>query len=133
MARKFSFPAGSTHSDILSISQTLTVCSDQVYDFSLPDPSNTGYCQAWFSTTPAVGTPKTGNKELLFAIPGLAEVWSQFDISEHNAALTSFSITVFMPGRARRELGRERFCFLKLCTRTSLPLRDWALIQSHEI
>jgi hypothetical protein len=99
VARKFSFPTGSTHSDILSISQNVTVCPDQVYDFyafALPDPNNSGYCEAWLSTIPMVGTAKTGNKELLVGISGPSGVWSQFDISENNVDKTSFSIEVFI-------------------------------------
>jgi hypothetical protein len=94
LARKFSFPAGSTHTDILSISQTVTVCPDQIYDFyafALPDPLNTRSCEAWVSTTPGVGAAKAGNKDLLVALSDLSGVWSQFNISEDNTDKTSFS------------------------------------------
>jgi hypothetical protein len=98
-ARKFSFPAGSTHTDILSISQIITVCPDQIYDFyafALLDPLNTGSCEAWVSTTPGVGAAKAGDKELLVALSDLSGVWSQFNISENNADKTSFSTQVFI-------------------------------------
>lgn len=99
LARKFSFPAGPTHADILSSSQTITVCPDQIYGFyafTLPGPPNTGSCEAWFSTTSGVGAAKAGNKELLVTLSDLPGVWSQFNISENNADKTSFSTQVFI-------------------------------------
>jgi hypothetical protein len=68
-----------------------------VYDFNVyatQNSSNTGYCKAWITAAPQVGTPKVGNSVFLGYGDDPVEDWSGIDLSLNNAATNSYQITL---------------------------------------
>jgi hypothetical protein len=68
-----------------------------VYDFNVyatQESSNTGYCKAWITTAPQIGTPEVGNAVFLGYGNDRVDDWSGIDISFNNAATNSYQITL---------------------------------------
>jgi hypothetical protein len=70
-----------------------------VYNFNVhatQDSSNTGYCKAWITLEPEIGSSKTGNAVFLGYGNDPVDDWSGIDISLNNAATNSYQITLII-------------------------------------
>ncbi|KAF8866904.1 hypothetical protein BDZ45DRAFT_177912 [Acephala macrosclerotiorum] len=101
---EITFPTGSTASNVVVVSQDVTVCPGQAYGFvgyATAGQSDAGICKVWWCVTPEAGAKKcTGanSRTRLFDDnpTDQADSWAPFELEFFNSNLLSLSVTIEM-------------------------------------